>query len=92
MQLGYPVDAGDAIVGARVRDLALPRDAVVRQPSSPLAKPPKHPDPARPSTICGQPVIELLRIRRDEIGAYACSLTGATRSPDHMRQSAAATL
>lgn len=127
--LEYPIDAGDAIVGARVRDLALPRDAVVnvivrgeqavpprgttslragdilhvlvRQESArnvhaltdrwregPVGPAPRPAprrvghqpvfsswpwresdgDPARRSTIRGQPVIEQLRIRRDEPG------------------------
>ncbi len=127
--LEYPIGDGDAIGGARVRDLGLPRDAVVnvivrgdeaipprgttrlragdivhllvRQESAadvhaltdrwrdgPIGPAPRPApqrvgrqpvfsswpwrdsdgDPARMSTIRGQPVIEQLRIRRDEPG------------------------
>lgn len=127
--LEYPVADEDAIVGARVRDLALPRDAVVNVivrgqqaipprgstvlragdrlhvlvseesaravrglterwgtgPIGPLPRPPRarlgrrpiftswpwdeaEGDPARPSVVRGQEVVEQLRIRRDEPG------------------------
>jgi cell volume regulation protein A len=127
--LEYPVAPEDAIVGARVRDLGLPRDAVVNVivrgneaipprgstrlqaadqlhllireesapqvhgliarwrtgPIGPSPRPPKKiagrkpifsvwpwreadGDPARPVAIAGQPVLERLRIRRDQPG------------------------
>ena len=127
--LEYPVAADDAIVGHRVRDLGLPRDAVVnvivregqaipprgttrlragdslhvlirqesarelydirdRWHSGPIGRPPRpraaprgreaifsagawreqDGDPARPEAVGGRPVIEQLRIRRDEAG------------------------
>ncbi len=127
--LEYPVASDDAIVGHRVRDLGLPRDAVVnvivregqaipprgttrlragdslhvlirqesarelydirdRWHSGPIGRPPRpraaprgreaifsagawreqDGDPARPEAVGGRPVIEQLRIRRDEAG------------------------
>jgi cell volume regulation protein A len=128
--LEYTLGPADAIVGARVRDLGLPRDAVVsvivrgeraipprgstqlqagdelhlligeesahlnrellsRWRTGPIGPPPRPPrlvtgrrpifsvwswnddsdgDASRPHTIAGQPVIEQLRIRRDQPG------------------------
>ncbi len=128
--LEYTIDPGDAIAGARVRDLGLPRDAVVsvvvrderaipprgstrlrggdelhvligeesahlvrgllsRWQSGPIGPPPRpprpvtgrppifsvwswdeqhHGDATRPRTVAGHPVVEQLRIRRDEPG------------------------
>ena len=128
--LEYPLAPGDAIVGARVRDLGLPRDAVVNvivrgdqaipprgstrlragdqlhvllraggraadpRAARPLARTARSArrrgrrarrraarrssargagreddgDPARPTRVRGQPVVEQLRIRRDEPG------------------------
>lgn len=126
----YTIAPTDAIAGARVRDLGLPRDAVVsvivreeraipprgstrlrggdelhlliseesahrvrdllqRWRTGPIGAPPRPPQPvtgrrpifsvwswseerdgdvARPGTIAGQPVVEQLRVRRDEPG------------------------
>jgi potassium/hydrogen antiporter len=127
--LEYPIAPDDAIVGHRVRDLGLPRDAVVnvivredqaipprgttrlragdrlhvlirqesarelydlrdRWQSGPIGRPPRpraaplgreavfsagawreqDGDPSRPERVGGRPVIEQLRIRRDEPG------------------------
>jgi cell volume regulation protein A len=128
--LEYTIDPGDAIAGGRVRDLGLPRDAVVsvvvrderaipprgstrlrggdelhvligeesahlvrgllsRWQSGPIGPPPRpprpvtgrppifsvwswdeqhHGDATRPRTVAGHPVVEQLRIRRDEPG------------------------
>jgi potassium/hydrogen antiporter len=139
-----PVRDGDAAVGARVRELGLPRDAVVnvivragqaipprgstrlqagdrlhilvrqeaaldipqlveRWRSGPVGPPPRPPrprrshapvfgvrpwpkdggDPGRPREIDGEPVVDLLRIRRDEPGALAVLQDGryAVTSP-----------
>jgi potassium/hydrogen antiporter len=127
--LEYPVAEGDAIVGARVRDLGLPREAVVnvivredeaipprgstrlktadtlhvlvrqeaardlpalleRWRNGPIGPPPRpkrqayarqpifvvrpwderYGDPARPTELLGEKVVEQLRIRRDKPG------------------------
>ena len=141
--LEYSIGPADAIVGARVRDLGLPRDAVVsvivrderaipprgsiqlrvgdelhvligeesahvnrellrRWRTGPIGPPPRPPrlvtgrrpifsvwswnddsdgDASHPHTIAGQPVIEQLRIRRDQ-PASGCLRTAATPTLD----------
>jgi cell volume regulation protein A len=136
--LEYTIAPGDAIAGARVRDLGLPRDAVVSVvvrderaipprgstrlragdelhlligeesahlvrdlltgwQTGPIGPPPRplrpvtgrppifsvwswderhHGDASRPRTIAGQPVIEQLRIRRDQPGGLWVLIDG----------------